>query len=155
MPGSWRVTLPTTEEIEKYHAGSKMFKTEGNSTFAVSPEGDIWGVCHYADDPVRGWQLIAEAVKQGGKKLDSFLGNHDFYVKCGFEPVSWCEWDEGEVPKDWIKGLDLPEDVVFYKYVGIGNVRKEFIDNEEFKEKVPISPSYDAAKEIRNKKMEA
>ena len=118
---------------------------------AVSPDGDIWGVCKNDNDKdFRGKDLIALAIKQGGKKLDSYEGNHGFYVRCGFEPVSWCKWDGNYAPSDWIERYK-PEDIVFYKYVGVDNVKNEYLKAKSFKKIVKASDDYMSAQEARDK----
>lgn len=62
-----------------------------------------------------GHELLEEAVKAGGKKLDSFDGNFAFYLRNGFEPVSWTAFDENYAPKGWEKGKNDPEPVIFFK----------------------------------------
>lgn len=147
---AWRVAEPTPEEIKENHKGSVCHKTKGGSTVAVSPDGDIWGVCKNRNDKIfRGKDLIELAINQGGKKLDSYEGNHNFYVKCGFEPVSWCKWDDDYAPSDWDSGL-AREDIIFYKYVGIGKVNPAFIAMENFKNHVTASVDYDEAQKKRD-----
>jgi hypothetical protein len=130
----------------------------------VDGTGDIWDVCsNAADTGCRGRDLLAIAVANGGKKFDSYNGNHGFYMRNSFEPVSWCawdqrwapdDWDEKEAPNDFKRGVDTPEDIIFYKYVGAGNVFKEFRDIKEFKLRVPVSNNYDLAQKIRDKELE-
>ena len=150
---AWRVAEPSPEEIKENHGGSVCHKTKGGSTVAVSADGDIWGVCRHEGDKCRGKDLIALAVKQGGKKLDSYEGNHDFYVKCGFEPVSWCKWDDEFAPDDWKKMGVKAEDIIFYKYVGEGKVNPRFIKADEFKKQIPESKGYDVAQKKRDESL--
>lgn len=149
--GPWRVTAyDSGEDFDSEHPGAQKHMTDGGSTIAVTPDGDIVGVCHFDGDPVRGKQLIQFAVENGGKKLDAYQGLFGFYTKCGFEPVSWCEWNEEYAPDDWRKGIDDAEHIIFYKYTGKQSSYKsitEFFDN------VPASVDYDAAKEARNKEV--
>lgn len=120
----------------------------GGSTVAVTPTGDIISVCkNQNDSTTRGKQLIEEAVKNGGVKLDSFSGNHEFYVKCGFEPVSWCEFDEQYAPPGWVKGRDIPEPVIFYKYTG---KKSQYTTASSFLDNVKASDDYDLAQSIRD-----
>ena len=95
-----------------------------------------------------GSQLLASAVKAGGKKLDSYSGNFDFYVKNGFEPISWCKFDEKYAPEGWKKDIDKPEPIIFFKYVGIGNVKNT--DAEEFYKNIKFSTDYDEAQFVRD-----
>lgn len=75
-----------------------------------------------------GHELLEEAVKAGGKKLDSFDGNFAFYLRNGFEPVSWTAFDERYAPKGWVKDKYDSEPVIFFKYTGkkYGKQSKDF-----------------------------
>ena len=124
-------------------------KTPGGSVAAVTPDGDIISVCRKKGDRIKGADLLKEAVKAGGKKLDSYSGNYDFYVKNGFEPVSWCKFDEQYAPEGWAKNRDEPEPVIFFKYTG----KKIDMSKEEFYNKIKASPDYDTAQAVRDKEV--
>ena len=119
----WRVdNTHTTQEFDE--RGCKMFTSKGGSTVAVDKSGDIISVCKAkGDDTTTGAGLLRHAVKMGGNKLDSFYGNHPFYVKNGFQPVSWTPFNKAYAPDGWSKSGCGEEPVVFYKYVGVGNVK--------------------------------
>lgn len=114
----WRVTAHTQEELEQEYPGVKMHVTKGGSTVAVTADGDIISVCHAEGDPLRGKDLMRIATENGGKKLDSFSGNHGFYDKTGLEAVSWTSFNEEYAPEGWRKGIDTPEEVIAYRYTG-------------------------------------
>lgn len=138
----------TSHEPQDY-LNDKIVQTKGGSVAAVTPGGDIISVCKNTNDKeTTGSQLIASAVKAGGKKLDSYDGNFDFYVKNGFEPVSWCKFDEKYAPEGWKKGSDEPENIIFFKYVGIGKVKNT--DIEEFYKNIKFSTDYDEAQAARD-----
>ncbi len=129
----WRVD---TSHAPQDYLNDQIVQTKGGSVAAVTHSGDIISVCKNANDrEVTGSQLLASAVKAGGKKLDSYDGNFNFYTKNGFEPISWCKFDEKYAPEGWRKGTDEPENIIFFKYVGIGNVKNtnliEFYKNKE------------------------
>lgn len=149
----WRVDAHTAAEYTEL--GAKCIQSSGGSTIAVTKDGDIISVCKRGDDlDCSGRDLMAAAVKNGGNKLDSFEGNHGFYVKCGFEPVSWTPFNKDYAPEGWKESGCGEEAVVFYKYVGIGNVKN--ISVHEFKAKnKPYTgdDGYDKAMEYRNKHM--
>lgn len=84
--------------------------------------------------------------------LDSYEGNHEFYVKCGFEPVSWCKWNGEYAPDDWNKEFGK-EDIIFYKYVGVGNVKREHTHVDDFKASVPQATDYMEAQKQQLKKV--
>ena len=147
--GPWRVSAYNDgEHFAEEHPGAKMYSTDGGSTIAVTSDGDIVGVCHHAEDKgSRGKDLLEFAVKNGGKKLDAYQGLFGFYTKCGFEPVSWCEWDEQWAPDDWKKGRDDAEHIIFYKYTG---KKSKYSNAAEFLKAVKPSADYGAAKDVRD-----
>ncbi|MBQ6679536.1 MAG: hypothetical protein IJM76_05880 [Lachnospiraceae bacterium] len=142
-----------------WHENAKLHVTDGGSTIAID-NGDIVSVCKKPGDGISGRGIIEYAVKNGGNKLDSYEGNHGFYTKCGFEPVSWCKWDDeyagSAVEQGWDPDRDRKEDIIFYRYVGAGNVKYDGGKGlEEFKKEVPASLDYDSAYTERDKKMGA
>jgi len=152
---AWRVSLATQKEYDEDHPGAKFYTAKDGATVAVDREGDIISACAIAGKKggeTRGKQILDFAVKHGGKKLDSYSGNHGFYVRCGFEPISWCEWDDEYKPGDWNESRDNREPVIFYKYVGKGNVKatenwRDFVDS------VKPSKDYGAAKAERDRRV--
>lgn len=142
----WRVD-DYSHTIDDY-ADDILLISPGGSTVAITPTGDIISVCKNQNDfSVRGKQLIETAVKNGGVKLDSFSGNHEFYVKCGFEPISWCEFDEQYAPPGWVKGRDEAEPIIFYKYTG---KKSQYTTASDFLNNVKASDDYDVAQSIRD-----
>lgn len=94
------------------------------------------------------------ATENGVTKLDSYSGNHGFYVKCGFEPVSWCKWDDQYAPDGWNSSRDNREPIVFYKYTGnTGPYSAESLNVNNFLASTPASADYDAAQAARDSKM--
>lgn len=152
---AWRVDTDLHEG--KDYVGTKTYVSEGGSTFSVTKDGDIISVCKKIGDSVDGHELLEKAVKAGGKKLDSFAGNFGFYLRNGFEPVSWTAFDEKYAPKGWVKGRDNPEPVVFFKYTGkkYGKQSKDFWESKkaQFYKKVKMSKDYDEAMLKRDKEI--
>lgn len=143
----WRVD--TSHEPQDY-LNDQIVQTKGGSVAAVTPSGDIISVCKNTNDrETTGSQLLASAVKAGGKKLDSYDGNFNFYVKNGFEPVSWCKFDMKYKPDGWDKTRDRKEPIVFFKYTG----RKLNITRCEFYNEVAPSHNYDEAMKKRDKEL--
>lgn len=149
---AWRVTVHSRQELEEEYPGAKLHITDGGSTVAVTKDGDIISVCGNPGDKLRGKDLLKLAVENGGKKLDSYSGNHGFYVKCGFEAVSWCEFDEQYAPPGWVKGRDKPEPVIFYKYTGQSNQSR---NEQDIFNSIPASADYDSAQAARNQSIES
>ncbi len=147
---SWRVSYLTPEEIAKYHPGARMHVTEGGSTVAVDDNHDIFAVCVSPNEggKVRGKDLIKMAIEQGGDRLDSFSGNHGFYTKLGFEPVTWCTFSLEAAPPDWNEKYG-EEPVIFYKYTG--NYKAQDFDDLQswFANTAPIK-DYEEAKKARD-----
>ncbi|MCD7805701.1 MAG: phage portal protein [Oscillospiraceae bacterium] len=151
---AWRVTAHTEEELNEDYPGAALHITSGGSTVAVTSDGDIISVCGNSSDTIRGRELMKLATENGGTKLDSYSGNHGFYVKCGFEPVSWCKWDDQYAPDGWDASRDNREPIVFYKYTGnTGPHSAESLNVNNFLASTPASADYDAAQAARDSKM--
>ena len=120
----WRVdNTHTSEDLDG--RGCKCFTSKGGSTVAVDKNGDIISVCKAkGDKTTTGAGLLKHAIKMGGRKLDSFYGNNKFYVDNGFQAVSWTPFDKTYAPDGWKESGCKGEPVVFYKYVGVGNVKE-------------------------------
>lgn len=152
----WRVEIP--EKLSRYD-NCKMFVTEHGSTVAIDEHGDIISVCakipksqKKSKDSSRA--LLEFAVKNGGTKLDSYDGNYWFYRKCGFEPISYCEFVEDFAPDDWKKWHAFnskefkKENIIFFKHTG---KQSKYVDENEFYDNVDVSKDYDDAEHIRDK----
>ena len=153
---AWRVTVPESEAaFNSDHKDAKIYTTDGGSTCAVTPDGDIVSVCRKKGDKCFGADIMKHAVENGGRKLDSFSGNHDFYVKCGFEPVSWCGFSVEYAPDGWDKKRDKWEPVIFYKYTGRSReeIVKDYPNVKSFLKNVPRSEDYDTARNKRDLEM--
>lgn len=98
---------------------------------------------------------MEKAVKAGGKKLDSYDGNFKFYLKNGFEPVSWVKFDPSYKIKGRRKGRDAEEPIVFFKYTGKKVTSRDafVLVRKQFYEKVKPSKDYDTAMAIRDKEV--
>lgn len=167
-PGSaWRVAAGDYSPED--YATFKNFESEGGSVASVKPDGDIVSVCKDpTDKTVSGKDILRNAVLNGGNKLDSFSGNHGFYLKCGFEPVAWCDFDDEYAPDDWLKlngikpgdtswygksddELMYPrEPIIFYRYTGKNSNESA----HDFVNRVRASDDYFAAEEARDKAIE-
>ena len=146
---SWRVSSPSAEEFEQEHPGAVMHVTQGGSTVAVTPDGDIVGLCKKPSDNVKGKDLLKIAVENGGKKLDSFSGLWKFYSQNGFEPVSWTPFDKEYAPTDWNEEYE-EEPVIFWKYTG---KMTAYSTEEDFFNAVKASSSYDEAQKARDEEI--
>lgn len=147
---AWRVdTYRTADDFDTENI--QTFATGGGSTFAIKPDGDIISVCKMAGDGISARSLLAAAVEQGGDHLDSYDGNFYFYQACGFEVVSRCKFDIKYKPPGWEESRDRKEDVIFMRYVGVGNVRDK--SKMAMQRRVPYSEDYDAAEAVLKKVM--
>jgi len=144
----WRVTGMDISELRKYHPNANLHVTDGGSTVAID-NGDIVAVCKNGGD-FSGSVLLRFAVKNGGKKLDSYDGNHEFYVKNGFEPVTWCKWDDEFAPNDWDSASNKRENIIFYRYTG---KQSPYKNAQDFYQAVPPSRDYDAAYAERDRQL--
>lgn len=141
----WRVDI---HDIEDYK-NDKLFITKGGSCVAVEPDGNIISVCRMAGEVVRGSDLIKHAIANGGDRLDAFSGLYTFYIKNGFEPVSWTPFDTNYAPEGW-KSEYGKEPVIFYKYTG----KISTLNYEQFINTVKPSIDYDRARLIRDRSIE-
>lgn len=157
----WRVSSYYSEDDYK---DMKMFKGTDGSTVAIH-DGDIVSVCTTKEAKIRGSQLLKTAVENGGNKLDAYAGIYGFYIKNGFEPVSWCKFDDEYASDEWKeannkKGIStealnkIPdrklgvkrEPIVFFKYTGKTNQPPL----DEFLATVLPAKDYDTAMEQRD-----
>lgn len=155
---AWRVSSMSSQEMAEWHPNAKMHVTDGGSTIAID-NGDIVAVCVGPGDGkggmLRGHDILSYAVRNGGTKLDSYEGNHEFYARNGFEAVSRCQWDsayeDGAKEQGWDPDRDSREDIIFYKYVGEGNVKNRTL--ADVRKNIPYSADYDTAYSERDKEV--
>lgn len=142
---AWRVS----NEKPDYFEDSRNYVTEGGSTIAIKPDGNIVAVCRNTNDKARGYEILKMAVNKGGIKLDSFDGNNKFYQTNGFEPISWCKFERKYAPPDWKEEYG-EEQIIFYAYTGRIKAEEEVETPKEFYKRVKISSSYDEAEKVRD-----
>lgn len=145
----WRVDVHDAKDYDE----CELFITDQDSTIAIKPNGDIISVCASQHPKDSGEALLRYAVAKGGIKLDSYDGNYKFYRKCGFEPVSYCEFDEEFAPEGWKKERDRPEDIIFFKYTGnLSEYEKvdDFYDVVDASEGDGDLTAYDVAEKVRD-----
>lgn len=140
----WRVDVHSERGYVRDR--DKLYVTDGGSAIAVTPDGDIISVCKMDGDKAFASELLARAVVNGGVKLDSYSGNHDFYTKNGFEPVSWVRWDDRYAPNEWNESYDR-EPIIFYRYVGHPVTETA----EQFMARVNPSKRYTRAMNVRDR----
>lgn len=141
----WRVEVKDESEYND----CKLFVSDGGSTVAIKPDGDIVSVCKHQGSTEKGSELLAKAVAEGGDRLDAFgRGLFTFYTRNGFEPISRVDFSEPYAPPDWVKGRDKHEPVIFYKYVGKGNVKNVLYSS--FMKSTKAMPEYDDAQKQRD-----
>ena len=150
---SWRVDSTYTDAD---YAGMDCYTTPGGSSYAIHG-GDIVSVCvNPNDNTTRGRDLLENARGNGGDRLDAYGGLYGFYIRNGFEPVSWCEWDDKYTPPGWEENRDSREPVIFYKYTGRS---KEDIERDcgkayrDFTSKVKPDANYGEAQKRRDERM--
>ena len=146
---AWRVDSTYSEEDYK---DMECFTTPGGSSVAVH-DGDIVSVCkNPKDKTVRGSDLLKHAVEMGGNKLDAFGELYGFYIRCGFEPVSWCKWDQKNAPPDWNAEYG-EEPVIFYRHTGRTReeIERDFGERyEDFTKRVKPDAGYGEAQKRRD-----
>jgi len=141
----WRVDVHKADEYDK----DRMYVSTGGSCVAIEPNGNIVSVCKNKGDVIHGSDLLQHAIENGGDRLDAFGGLYGFYVKQGFEPVSWTPFNEEYAPDGWDKARDDAEPVIFYKYTGKSTTESK----KEFFKRVKPSKDYDTAMSIRDKEI--
>lgn len=145
----WRVDVHDATDYDD----CELFITDHGSTIAIKPNGDIISVCASQHPKDSGEALLRYAVAKGGTKLDSYDGNYKFYRKCGFEPVSYCEFDEEFAPDEWVKEVNNPEHIIFFKYTGNQSeyeTKYDFYDVVEVSEGESDLSAYDVAEKVRD-----
>lgn len=148
----WRVDSQPVDSLRENHPNAALYVSNKGSTMAVDG-GDIIGVSASmkGKPDETGRAMMKSAVEHGGIMLDSYSGNHGFYTKCGFEPVSWCRFDKKYAPPGWDPKVDKQEPVIFYRYTGKCTAER---DANKFLSAVAPSASYDEAMKARNSLME-
>lgn len=120
----WRITASDAGHYDETE--SECYVSQNGDTVAVTSKGDIISVCtNLPSIKGRGSKLMQFAIEHGGDRLDSYAGNHRFYTKCGFEPVSWTPFN-AQFADGWEESGCEPEHVIFYRYVGEGNVNPRY-----------------------------
>ena len=106
-PDGWRTIEP------KSYNGVKMYQKDG-STVGVDKNGNIVSLCgKQGGASVR--DMLTIAVKNGGKSVTTYSGDHTLMCSQGFKPVSW------KLPNSTSHG----EPIITYTYVGKGKVPRE------------------------------
>ena len=162
---------------DEYTDADKCFVSESGSTTCVAENGDIVSVCKKKGSKDRASDLLQQAIANGGDRLDAYgMGLFRLYTSNGFEPCSWCEWDDEYASDKWKAANGLPDDnswfgipdselkvprepVLFYRYTGkkaaysseddIRNAYDGFLKSTE-----SAGTDYGAAYEQRDKMME-
>ncbi len=91
--------------------------------------------------------MSMKPLKNGGIKLDSYSGNHVFYVKNVFEAASRCEWVDDYAPDDWNPTFQK-EPIIFYRYTG--EVPEIIESATDFRKRIPASADYDETQKVRD-----
>jgi len=152
----WRVSSDYTPQ--DYESDNFELYRAGDSVYALEREGsgkDIVSVCAVKASGASGSEILRDAVKNGGDRLDAFSGLFQFYTKNGFTPVSWIDFDEEFAPQEWNqakqKGFAVKkEPIIFYMYTG----EQYNVGLDEFLQRTPKSKNYEEGKERRNKEIE-
>jgi len=90
-------------EASEYKKMRMFLSSDGQSGFAVKPDGDIVSVFNHAGGG-RVNPMMELAVQEGGTKLDAFdTALVDMYELSGFKPTKMDPWDEAYKPAGWSK----------------------------------------------------
>lgn len=144
----WRVDAKSAED---YGHSKARIATKKGSCICVMDNGDIVSLCRPSGEKkfLRGHHLMAEAVKAGGDRLDTFDGNWKTYIHNGFTPVSWTPFNKEYAPEGWDEDRDEEESIVFFMYTG----ETKPIDKDEWmSQHKPFTgdDGYDEARQFRD-----
>lgn len=108
------VTRYSPEEYRAMGATCYVSKT-GRSGYAVKPDGDIISL-FAAKGSGEGRQAFADAIRNGGTKLDCFDGFlPGLYAQFGFKEYDRWKWDDQYAPPGWNKERFDSPDVVLMR----------------------------------------
>jgi hypothetical protein len=89
------------EDYAKYR---KFLTDDGLAGAAIDDKGTIISVFSHGKGKGRGAQVVFQAIKEGGNKLDHYDTRlSDYYYDFGFVPVARVKWDDQYAPEDWDK----------------------------------------------------
>ncbi len=148
----------------KEYAKMKLFLiNDGVAGVAVKQDGDIVSIFKNVDKAkeqnvknVAG-TLISTALKNGGKKLDSFNGFlPNLYVQYGFIPICSAKFDKRFAPSDWNYKRDGMPDVILFKHNGdsIEKINKKQGHYPKFEDyTIPKFPNLNMAEKFRQQQV--
>lgn len=113
------------EVYPRYTKDMRLFLSEdGQSGFAIKPDGDIVSVFSSSPESGRGTQMTLLATQEGGRKLDAFDSflPEKIYNPAGYEDVAAARWNPDYAPEDWPAEGGTP-DVATMVYRPRGPVR--------------------------------
>lgn len=121
----WRVSDNHTEKEMK---NVRMYITKGLGTVGITSDGDIISVCSNRNGVDSGSRLLKFAIKHGGRKLDAYGEDlYNFYLKNGFEPISWTPFNPKYAPHDWKPNFNKLHHIIFI--ATIQTPQNRLIDN--------------------------
>lgn len=151
------------------HHSSEYYNKRTNYTFhdkciiSITDNGEISTLLKDAGvKTIKDLDILKQTIELGGRLIESYKDEFEYYVNHGFRPISICKWEDDLAPQEWIAANEfindywknLPDDnfnykrqdIIFYIYTNNQNV----IDFDEWLDKVGYSNSYKEAKAKRN-----
>lgn len=156
-PFSASVWVYTPEEYAK----SRLFLTnDGKAGAAITQDGTIISVFSHGDGKGRAPQLVVNAIKEGGVKLDHYNTIlTKYYSKFGFVPVAKVKFDPELAPSDWNKETykkfnNGEPDVVLMAYHGgdpntLSQRVGKFGDYQALLEKAPYVKTFEEGQKLQ------
>ena len=88
----------------EYEASRKFLTDDGMAGAAIDKDGTIISVFSHGEGKGRAPQVVMQAIKEGGRKLDHYDTElTDYYFNFGFVPVARVKWNDEFAPEDWEK----------------------------------------------------
>jgi len=97
--------------------GAKIYLTDDNVGFALTPDGDMIGVFNNSNRRGAGQEAVILAIAEGAKTLDC-IGKYlkEYYEYFGFVEKERVKWDDEQAPDGWEYSVGGRPDVIFLEY---------------------------------------
>lgn len=90
--------------IDEYDSSRKFLTKDGLAGAAIDKHGTIISVFSHGKGKGRAAQMVMQAIKEGGNKLDHYDTRlSQYYYDFGFVPVARVKWNDEFAPDDWNK----------------------------------------------------
>ena len=105
----------SAQELQEMNA--RLYLTEDNVGFALTPDGDMINVFNNSDRKGAGQEAVILAIAEGAKTTDCIGdGLAEIYNRYGFTEKSRAEFDETQAPEGWNYDTDGRPDIIFFEF---------------------------------------